>query len=171
VTTPIFLVPGTICCSAEPAVVTTILGSCVAVCLFDRRRRVGGMNHYLLPRQRGEQDSPRYGDVAFRQLLAAMTRLGCKEGDLRAKVFGGAAVLPFASQADTVGTQNVVVALEVLRQHAIPVLARRTGGQRGLYLRFHTAIGRVLVRELAGDPANQTGIAATMHREVERPHR
>lgn len=136
--------------------VTTILGSCVAVCLFDRTRRVGGMNHFLLPRQSGTPANPRYGDVAFEQLLAAMKRLGCRSDDLRAKVFGGAAVLPFGSIADTVGTQNVIVALEVLRVQGIPLLARRTGGSRGLYLRFHTAIGRVLVRELMTDPLTKS---------------
>lgn len=149
-TIPIFLPPGAICCPAEPAVVSTILGSCVAVCLWDKQRRIGGMNHFLLPCCGSSPPSPRYGDVAFVRLLAAMERLGCQPADLRAKVFGGTAVLPFGSQADTVGTQNVSVALEVLRLHGIPVLARRTGGQRGMFLRFHTAIGRVLVRQLAG---------------------
>ena len=150
-TTPIFLPPGAICCPAEPAVVTTILGSCVAVCLWDQQRRIGGMNHFLLPRCGEAPPSPRYGDVAFSRLLAAMERLGCKPTNLRAKVFGGAAVLPFGMEADTVGAQNVSVALEALHAQGIPVLARRTGGQCGLFLRFHTALGRVMVRELDGE--------------------
>jgi chemotaxis protein CheD len=155
VTARLFLSPGTICCPTESAVVTTILGSCVAVCLFDRKRQVGGMNHFLLPRCRNAPPSPRYGDVAFSRLLEAMQRLGCEPGHLRAKVFGGAAVLPFGTQADTVGTQNVNVALELLRTHGIPVLARRTGGQSGLFLRFHTATGRVMVRELTSAVAQR----------------
>ncbi len=146
---PIFLPPGAICCPAEGAVISTILGSCVAVCLWDKQQRVGGMNHFLLPRCGSAAPSPRYGDVAFSQLLALMQQLGCQTANLRAKVFGGAAVLPFGSNCDTVGTQNVSVALEVLRMCGIPVIARRTGGQRGLFLRFHTMVGRVMVRELA----------------------
>jgi chemotaxis protein CheD len=148
-TRPIFLPPGAICCPAEPAVVSTILGSCVAVCLWDKLQRLGGMNHFLLPRSSAGPPSPRYGDVAVARLLAALQRLGSQPADLRAKLFGGAAVLPYGSSADTVGTQNVIVALEVLRLYGIPVVARRTGGQRGLFLRFHTALGRVMVRELA----------------------
>lgn len=158
-TTAIFLPPGSICCRGEATVVTTILGSCVAVCLWDQRRGIGGMNHFLLPRCGSSPASARYGDIAIVRLLAAMERLGCRTDDLRAKVFGGAAVLPIGAHADTVGTQNVAVALESLQSHGIPVVARRTGGQRGLYLRFHTAIGRVMVRELASASAADKQVA------------
>ena len=129
--------------------VTTILGSCVAVCLWDRHRRVGGMNHFVLPHCRDAVPTPRYGDVAVTRLLAELERLGCQRTDMRAKLFGGAAVLPIGEQADTVGAQNVDVALQVLRAHDIPLVARRTGGQHGLFLRFHTEAGRVMVRELS----------------------
>jgi chemotaxis protein CheD len=155
---PIFLLPGTICCPAEASVVTTILGSCVAVCLWDKHRCVGGMNHFLLPRCRDGAPSARYGDIAFAHLLAAMERLGCKPANLRAKVFGGAAVLPFGLHSETVGAHNVSVALDALRLHGIPILARRTGGQRGLFLRFHTELGRVMVRELSGAPGAESGL-------------
>lgn len=147
-TTPVFLSPGAICCLTEPTVITTILGSCVAVCLWDGRQRIGGMNHFLLPRCGDAPATPRYGNVACARLLAAMERLGCRQADLRAKIFGGAAVLPLGTHADTVGAQNVGVALEVLRGHGIPIVARRTGGACGLFLRFYTAGGRVMVREL-----------------------
>ena len=144
----------------EPTVVSTILGSCVAVCLWDTRTRIGGMNHFLLPRCRNASPELRYGDVACAELLAAMERLGCRRSALHAKLFGGATVLPFGSGRDTVGAQNISVALEMLDRHGIPVLARRTGGQRGLFLRFHTALGRVLVRELASAPAAAARLAA-----------
>jgi chemotaxis protein CheD len=154
VTTPVFLPPGEMHCSAESTVVSTILGSCVAVCLWDKHLNLGGMNHFILPRRGASPPSLRYGDIAVTSLLRELERLGGKPSDIRAKVFGGAAVLPFGSREETVGTQNVGVALEALRNHGIPVLARRTGGQRGLFLRFHTAIGRVMVRELASSASN-----------------
>jgi chemotaxis protein CheD len=141
-----FLTPGTLYCSAEPAVVTTVLGSCVAVCLLDRHRRGAGMNHFVLPHRTSAEGGLRYGDVALDRLGERMLRLGCGIGDLRAKVFGGAAVLPFGEAGDTVGDRNVAVALDWLRGHGIPILARRTGGQTGLLVRFHTGSGRVLVR-------------------------
>lgn len=148
-TLAIFLPPGEICCPSDPAVVSTILGSCVAICLWDSQERKGGMNHFLLPHRGNSPPSSRYGDVAFARLLAAMERLGCHPVHLRAKVFGGATVLPFGSRADTVGAQNVSVALDALGRYGIPVISRRTGGMRGLFVRFHTELGRAMVRELA----------------------
>lgn len=145
---PVFLSPGGIHVSAEPTAISTVLGSCVAVCLWDGRLAVGGMNHFLLPRSDGAP-SPRFGDVAITQLLHRMTALGCRAEDLSAKVFGGAAVLPFSPQATTVGEQNVAVALTELGRRHIQVVAGRTGGVRGLVVRFYTGTGRAMVRELA----------------------
>lgn len=155
---PVFLSPGELHVSGEPAVIVTVLGSCVAVCLWDRLTGAGGMNHFLLPRSAGSPPSPRYGDVAVDILLEEMAALGCRSANLRAKLFGGAAVLPFGAQSDTVGTQNVGVALSVLQRHGIPVVARRTGGQRGLFVRFHTTAGRVMVRELAAPPGSEQNV-------------
>jgi chemotaxis protein CheD len=153
----VFLEPGALYCGTEPTVVRTVLGSCVAVCLFDRYGRAGGMNHYVLPNSPAGPPSLRYGDVSIEQLIIRICRLGCPMGDLRAKVFGGAAVLPFGAAEDTVGTKNVSIALDLLRSRSIPVLARRTGGPNGLLIRLYTANGSVMVRpivhaaERAGD--------------------
>jgi chemotaxis protein CheD len=144
----IFLEPGGLYCTDEPAVVRTVLGSCVAVCLVDRYCRAAGMNHYVLPSNPGGQSGLRYGDVAIEKLIQKMSRLGCGLGELRAKVFGGAAVLPFGLAEDTVGTKNVTMALELLRSRSIPVVARRTGGENGLLIRLYTATGRVMVRPI-----------------------
>ena len=152
---PVFLSPGGLYASAEPAVISTVLGSCVAVCLWDRRRLQGGMNHFLLPRCCEVEPSPRYGNVAIDWLLDDMTALGCRLPDLSAKLFGGAAVLPYGAQAETVGAQNVAVALAALHRWGIAVTARRTGGQRGLFLRFHTGDGHVMVRELMQPPGSE----------------
>lgn len=146
--TQAYLTPGTLYCSTEPTVVSTVLGSCVAVCLIDRHNRAAGMNHFVLPHSPIGEDSLRYGDVALNRLLERMIWFGCAGGDLRAKVFGGASVLPFGEASETVGVKNVRSALAWLRLHDIPVIARRTGGRNGLLLRFHTASGQVLVRKI-----------------------
>jgi chemotaxis protein CheD len=147
---PHFLVPGELYCSTQPTVVTTVLGSCVSVCLWDPAHRIGGINHFILPHSRGDdRQAARYGDVAMVQLVDNMVRLGSRRTDLVAKTFGGANVLPYSPTRDTVGAQNVQLALEHLRGAGIPVAARRTGGETGLLVRFHTDSGIAYVRKIA----------------------
>jgi chemotaxis protein CheD len=145
---PVSLGQGDIICSAVPRILATVLGSCVAVCLWDKRRGVGGMNHFVLPNSPNEDRSPRYGDVAIDELEAALVHLGCRMSDLQAKVFGGAAVLPFGG-GQTIGSNNVELAMERLRRDRITVTARRTGGTLGQQIRFNTRTGEVLVRYIA----------------------
>jgi chemotaxis protein CheD len=142
----IFLSPSTLYCAATPSRVTTILGSCVALCLWDPRLRLGGINHYLLPYRCGAPAGLRFGDTAIERLLEQMVRLGCQAERLQAKLFGGAAVLGLATGGDPVGDQNVRVALAKLCQHGIPLIARRTGGRSGLLIRLFTESGAVTVR-------------------------
>src|ERR1700704_6324559 len=155
------LAQGEIYYCAEPKTLMTVLGSCVAVCLWDRIRRVGGMNHFELPSDpRGEKNA-RYGDYAIDELVDGLLHLGCRIADLQAKVFGGAAVLPFAG-GESVGSSNVRLALERLRHHRIPVTAQRTGGTLGQQIRFHPRTADVLFRHLPrgtiqGPRANPAG--------------
>ncbi len=154
------LMQGDVRCSANPAILTTVLGSCVAVCLWDKVRGAGGMNHFVLPNDRHGEKSTRYGDVAIDELEAALLRLGCRMSDLEAKVFGGAAVLPFAG-GETVGSNNVRLALERLSRDRIRIVAQRTGGILGQQIRFHTRTGDAFVRYIpagirGGFPADPT---------------
>lgn len=144
----IFLSPGDVACAAEPTLITTVLGSCVAVTLWDSERHVGGVNHFVLPPGPMPRSSARYGDVAMVELLLGMERLGTSRRSLRAKVFGGASVLT-ASDEDSVGAANVRFALDVLERRRIAVAARRVGGQRGRLLIFNTATGDAFVRFVA----------------------
>jgi chemotaxis protein CheD len=139
------LMQGDIHCSAEPKILVTVLGSCVAVCLWDKVRGAGGMNHFVLPSDRNGENSTRYGDVAIEELQAGLLRLGCRMGDLQAKVFGGAAVLPFCG-GQTIGSNNVQLALARLRRDHIRIIAQRTGGVLGQQIRFNTRSGEAFVR-------------------------
>lgn len=145
----VFLMPGSIYIGSKPTVVTTILGSCIAVCLWDSVRHVGGMNHFVLPSDMDGDCSARYGDVAIEALTKGLLGLGCRVQNLRAKVFGGAAVLPLGADAATVGVRNLEMALESLQHYGIPVVAHRTGGERGLLIRLNTETGEVALRKVA----------------------
>ena len=143
------LTAGDVHCARDPTMLTTILGSCVSVCLWDGARGVGGMNHFVLPYERPGMDNARSGPVAMRQLISGLLKLGAQMPALRAKLFGGAAVLRVGPSAVHIGSENVRVALEALHDHRIPVVARRTGGQHGMSLRFVTSTGEALARGFA----------------------
>jgi len=141
----IFLSPGEVIAAAEPSLITTVLGSCVAVTLWDKERQIGGVNHFVLPRG---GDTTRYGDSAMAELLDGVVSLGAHLRSLEAKIFGGAAVLPVGGPG-SVGAANVAFALGELSRRGIPVAGRRTGGERGRLLMFNTETGEAFVRWLA----------------------
>jgi chemotaxis protein CheD len=153
----VFLTPGCLYCSAEPTVVTTVLGSCVAISLWEDEQRCGGVNHFLLPYTGTNEPSLYYGDYSTDRLIERMLRLGCDPTKLQAKVFGGASVLPVNAQENHVGARNVEFAFNRLAELGIPVVASCTGGQAGLLIRLATESGVVLVRPVRSwfsDPPN-----------------
>lgn len=142
-----YLYPGRLFVSREPCAVTTILGSCVAVCLWDPVLRAGGVNHFVLPYRAGpRQSSTRLGNVAMEKLIAEMLALGSRRRDLQAKMFGGARILDLPDRGGKhLGERNVDLARELLEREGIPVVAQDVGGEGGRKLIFHTGDGRVWV--------------------------
>jgi chemotaxis receptor (MCP) glutamine deamidase CheD len=144
----IHLSAGALCCRVEPSVLSTVLGSCVSVALWDRERGIGGLNHFVLPSRGNEPPSLRYGDCAIDRLIESMLDLGASLETLDAKLFGGAAVLPANSVEESVGTHNVDFALARLNSLGISIVARRTGGRNGMSIQLFTVSGDVLVRQI-----------------------
>jgi chemotaxis protein CheD len=149
----VFLCAGQLAVHAVPVTIKTILGSCVAVCLWDRQRRIGGVNHFLLPRP-GPGDVPdlRFGSVATVRLIEELCHAGATLSGLEAAVVGGGSPLP-AIKLAAVGCDNVAVALAVLHSRRIAVVRQDTGGAYGRKLLFDTRTGELLVRRLRGVPA------------------
>lgn len=131
----------------KPTEVCTILGSCVAVCLYDRLEKIGGMNHYLIPLWNGKGlQTPKYGNIAIHRLIEEMTHIGCRIENLEAKIFGGGNVINTVSQESMmVGRKNIVIAQEVLGEYKIPVTARDVGGALGRRIMLESQTGRVLL--------------------------
>jgi chemotaxis protein CheD len=145
-----YLHPGRVFATAEPRTLRTVLGSCVAICLFDPEIPAGGMNHYLLPdRIGGAAESPRYAAPALARLLASMQDLGSPKRRLQAKVFGGASVLrPAPSGGSDLGARNIERAFELLASESIPVINHDVGGSRSRKLLFRTHDGAAFIRRL-----------------------
>jgi len=145
----VYLHPGQIYATAETALVTTVLGSCVAVCLFDPVALVAGMNHFLLPSGPSGASDLRYGNHAMPRLLDVMTAKGAVLERVIAKVFGGACVIPgFSGARQAIGSSNVAVAHQWLAHNGIAIRAEQTGGKRGRKLLFHTGHGAAYVKEI-----------------------
>lgn len=141
----IYLHPGQIYTAPSAALVSSVLGSCVAVCLWDPVSRIGGMSHFLLPAGRG----PRYGNDALTQLVDEMVERGAYVARMVAKVFGGACVITgFTGARRAIGAQNREAALQFLATRSIPVRAEQTGGLRGRKLLFHTGSGQAYVKDI-----------------------
>ncbi len=139
-----YLEPGYIFCPLQPVSIHTVLGSCVAVCLWDTRRKAGGMSHFLLPSTASpEEATPRFGNVATAELIRMMEKNGSKPGQLLAQIIGGAA--PQRLRKATVGPANIEVARSVLRKKGIRVCSEDVGGQMGRKVVFDTRTGHVMV--------------------------
>lgn len=144
-----YLFSSTLFVSKEPCHIQTVLGSCVAVCLYDQRLKFGGMNHYMMPLWNGKGlASPNYGNIAIDMLLEKMMMLGSQNKNLIAKVFGGANQHNFNSKIVTVGERNIEVAKNMLKGFSIHVVAESTGGTQGRKIAFDTFTGQVSMKYL-----------------------
>lgn len=155
----VYLPPGLLHASGEPGAVTTLLGSCVAVCLHDPAVRAGGINHYLLPYWNGEGlASPKYANIALPKLVERMLALGCRLQGLRAKIFGGGAVFAQVGGLYGVGERNILFAEQYLAEAGIPIVARDVGLGCTRKVIFHLHTGEAFVRRImSAAPAARAG--------------
>lgn len=144
-----YLYPCNIFAHGMPHLVTTVLGSCISVCLFDSELRIGGMNHYMLPLWNGEGlASPRYGNIAITKLVEKLEGFGCKRRKLSAKVFGGGDVIGISRGILSVGERNIIIAKDMLAELKIPIVAIDVGGSKGRRIVFNSGTGQVLMKRL-----------------------
>lgn len=144
-----FLYPSHLFAHRAAHEVQTILGSCIAVCLYDTRLQFGGINHFMMPLWNGQGlASPKYGNIAIENLIQEMVGLGSYKKDLAAKVFGGASQLNLNHELLQVGQRNILIADSLLKKNGIPVLANSTGGKLGRKITFNTRTGQVIMNYL-----------------------
>jgi chemotaxis protein CheD len=150
---------GELYASREPVVINTLLGSCVAVCLFDPVKRIGGMNHIFLPKKpdtmrvKNKTDS-HYAIDAIKLLINRIVDLGGVPNRLVAKVFGGASVISGISNRYWVGEKIAKMALDFLTDQGIRVLSQDLGGKESLRIHFHTDTGHAFLKRLPGIHSN-----------------
>lgn len=143
-------------------VIYTLLGSCVAVCLFDSQSGVGGMNHFMLPQPKNKTarfknfKSGLFGLDAMDLMIEQILKMGGTLSGLKAKVFGGARVVESLDFLDAaVPDANINFTLEYLNEKKIPIVSKDIGGCSGrkifYYLKDHSVLVQRLGKELKTD--------------------
>ncbi|MCD6682031.1 MAG: chemoreceptor glutamine deamidase CheD [Burkholderiaceae bacterium] len=139
------VLPGEYFVHADDILIMTTLGSCIAVCLWDRERRIGGLNHFMLPE--GSSSDGRYGSYAMELLINEMLRQGASRNALDAKVFGGAQVIAGMDTLN-VGERNTRFVLDYLQTERIPIVSRDVLDVHPRKVCFMPINGRVVVKRL-----------------------
>lgn len=149
------LLPGDYYVTCEDEVLDTVLGSCVSACIRNPKTRIGGMNHFMLPRPSGQGNdnwdgvagrATRYGSASMEQLINRILAAGGSRSDLEVKVFGGGRVL--ASMTD-IGNHNVAFVRDFLKNEGLRIVAEDVGDTCPRHVQYFPASGRVRVRHLS----------------------
>ncbi|MES2733049.1 MAG: chemotaxis protein CheD [Bacteroidota bacterium] len=144
-----FLMTGQMLITTVPTEIITVLGSCISVCLWDNRLKMAGMNHYLLPgHDREEAGNANRGHSSIRMLIRSMLNRQSSIEHLEAKIFGGSNSLYLHNDQFEVGKRNIEVALQVLKEYNIRLVANQTGGCYGRKIIFNTSTGKVRMKLL-----------------------
>ena len=150
------VLPGEYFVLDEDILIMTTLGSCIAVCLWDRQAKVGGMNHFMLPDNGGgASDSGRYGSYAMELLINEMMKMGASRMTMEAKVFGGGAVISGMNTIN-VGERNTNFVMDYLKTERIPVVSKDVLDIYPRKVCFLPHSGKAMVKRLA--PSNPEAI-------------
>lgn len=142
------VLPGEYFVSSQDLVIMTVLGSCIAACIWDGTARTGGMNHFMLPEGDGGDGSGRYGSYAMELLINEMLKLGARRETMQAKIFGGAQVMAGFTTMN-VGERNTQFVMDYLATERIPVVSQDVLDIHPRKVCFFPVTGKALVKRLA----------------------
>lgn len=140
-----FLLPGEFHLTRNPMELSTLLGSCVAMCLRNERNGAAAMNHFILPSNgkatKPREDIGRYGDTACAHIIRSLFRLDPEPRNYQLALYGGANVNDHLSFGNSVGSRNIEEARRIAREYGLRVNYENVGGFRGRKIAFDTATG------------------------------
>ncbi len=142
------VLPGEYFVARERITIVTVLGSCIAACLWDSRACVGGMNHFMLPDGGGADTSGRYGSYAMELLINEMMKQGARRETLQAKIFGGGQVMHNFTTLN-VGERNTRFVQDYLATERIPIVSEDVLDIHPRKVVFFPVTGKVMVKRLA----------------------
>lgn len=150
--------------SSKQEILCTVLGSCISVCLFDKKNSIGGFNHFMLPdaqntddvKLQGEQliqRNMRYGISSMEMLISEMQKSGAERKNLVAKIFGGGNVLSRTGKGPSIGDKNIGFTRAYLKSEGIPIESEDVGSTYGRKIFYLTEKNAVFVKKVALEPA------------------
>jgi chemotaxis protein CheD len=154
----ITIYPGETYTSQEDEIISTVIGSCISVALYDRKNCFGGLNHFMLARDCGtkittsRQEKGCFGEYAVKQLIDDMIANGADYDSLVAKVFGGSSLLNISGSGNQVSDVNIQFAFEYLENEKIPVIGSDTGGSEPRKIFFETKTAKIWLKRLQTSP-------------------
>ena len=141
------VLPGEYYVTTDDLMIMTVLGSCIAACIWDPKVRVGGMNHFMLPEGAGDT-SGRYGSYAMELLINEMIKLGARRESMQAKVFGGGQVMHSFTTMN-VGERNTAFVLDYLQTERISIISKDVLDIHPRKVCYFPATGKAMVKRLA----------------------
>jgi chemotaxis protein CheD len=140
--------------SKHPCILTTLgLGSCVGVTLYDKKSRISGLAHVMLPssvQARNNTNIAKFADTAVVKLLDEMINLGANRSSIVAKLAGGAQMFAFndTSEIMRIGLRNVAASKEILSTLKIPIIAEDTGCNYGRTIELRSENGKLMIKTI-----------------------
>lgn len=142
------VLPGEYFVTGENMVICTVLGSCIAACLWDRTLNIGGMNHFMLPEGDSADASGRYGSFAMEVLINEMIKLGARRESMQAKIFGGGQVMANFTTMN-VGERNTDFVTQYLQTERIPIVSEDVLDIYPRKVVYFPVTGKAMVKRLA----------------------
>ncbi len=146
----------------ENELISTVLGSCIAITLFDASAQIGGMNHFMLVSSSSDMDaeekSGRFGEYAVELLLNDMIKKGAQKKRISAKVFGGSNIFNMPDSGSKVGAQNIFFAFDYLEREKIPVQASDVGGNYPRKIYFDPKTSKVWLKHIKKNTAKDDAL-------------
>jgi chemotaxis protein CheD len=142
------VLPGEYFVSTDDVLIMTVLGSCIAACVWDGKARVGGMNHFMLPEGDAAEGSGRYGSYAMELLINDLIKAGAHRETMQAKIFGGGQVMASFSSIN-VGERNTEFVTAYLQTERIPIVSKDVLDIYPRKVCFFPSTGKALVKRLA----------------------
>ena len=144
----VFLLPSEYHVTKRPKFIATLLGSCVAVCVYNTVNGSAGMNHFIHDRSQNpnETNIGRFGDLATHHIIDTLYRLDRDPAHYRARIFGGGNVVSHLNAGMGIGTKNIAAAESVLKEYGIQITERKVGGRQGMKIYFNTSDFSVISR-------------------------